>query len=108
MELGPGWIGGTPEGSCDNPRDSQKGSQKVLEGEPFSEGFLELDSVKRHLSLQTEIYPVQNWSLEMLREKLKGNNQMARWFHNFRTVFALFHTFSEFFPQDFPLQNKGL
>ena len=24
-----------------------------------------------------------------------------------KQFFALFHTFSEFFPQDFPLQNKG-
>ena len=43
----------------------------------------------------------------VVREKLKGNKKRAKSFHNFSHFFTLFGTFSEFFPQDFPLQNRG-
>ena len=34
-----------------------------------------------------------------LKATTKGQNRFI--------IFTLFHTFSEFIPQDFPLQNKG-
>ena len=39
--------------------------------------------------------------------KTKGQQLKGKIVHNFSQFFALFGTFSEFFPQDFPLQNKG-
>ena len=39
------------------------------------------------------------------RPLLKGNNSRAKSFQNFSCFFT---PFAEFFPQDFPLQNKGL
>ena len=43
-----------------------------------------------------------------IQRKTKGQKLKGKIVSYFSHFLALFHTFSEFFPQDFPLQNKGL
>ena len=42
------------------------------------------------------------------QRKTKGQQLKGKIVSEFSHFFTIFHTFSEFFPQDFPLQNKGL
>ena len=50
----------------------------------------------------------QDAILTEIREKLKGNNQRAKSFHNFHNFSHFFTLFQNFSPGTFPFKTKGV